>query len=287
MKLALGTVQFGLKYGVANQTGQVSRSEAKAILQLALAKGIDTIDTAIAYGESESCLGEVGTENFKLITKLPPLPYESINVAAWVNQQVNESLSRMRVSAVYGLLLHRSDQLLGPNGADLFRSLQTLKDKEKVQKVGVSIYSPDELSALQSYHFDIVQAPFNLLDQRLLSSGWMHRLKDDGVEIHTRSAFLQGLLLMKLANIPTKFEHWSRLWFIWHQWLANRGFDAVEACLAFPRSFCEIDRVIVGVDNVNQFKQILLATDRKSINEFPDLRCEDENLINPAKWSKL
>ena len=168
MKLALGTVQFGLKYGVANQTGQVSRSEAKAILQLALANEIDTIDTAIAYGESESCLGEVGTENFKLITKLPPLPHESINVAAWVNQQVNESLSRMRVSALYGLLLHRSDQLLGPNGADLFRSLQALKDKKKVQKVGVSIYSPDELSALKSYSFDIVQAPFNLLDQRLL-----------------------------------------------------------------------------------------------------------------------
>lgn len=287
MKLALGTVQFGFKYGIANQTGQVSRSEAKAILQLALANGIDTIDTAIAYGESEACLGEVGTESFNVVTKLPPLPDECLNVAAWVDQQVNESLSRIGVSSIYGLLLHRSDQLLGPNGAALYQALIELKDKEKVQKVGISIYSPAELSGLQRFSFDIVQAPFNLLDQRLVSSGWMQRLKDDAVEIHTRSAFLQGLLLMEPENIPTKFAPWSRFWLIWHHWLANQSFNAVEACLAFPISFREIDRVIVGVDNVSQLKQIMLAADLKSIDEFPDLRCEDENLINPAKWAQL
>lgn len=288
MKLALGTVQFGLPYGIANQVGQVTRPKVKAMLQLAAASGIDTLDTAIAYGESETCLGEIGVQYFKLVTKLPAVPDGCADVAAWVQEQVASSLSRLGVSELYGLLLHRSEQLLGKDGKALYQALQGLKEAGQVQKVGVSIYAPGELEALiPQYRFDLVQAPFNLVDRRLHTSGWLQRLKHVGVEIHTRSAFLQGLLLMPRADIPAKFAPWTELWDKWHNWLACHSATAVHVCLAYPLSFPEIDRVVIGADSKNQLEQIIGAALGGVPDDLPDLRCEDENLINPAHWSRL
>jgi aryl-alcohol dehydrogenase-like predicted oxidoreductase len=287
-RLALGTVQFGLPYGVANRAGQVTRPEAQAMLQLAASNGIDTLDTAIAYGDSETCLGEAGTQGFKLVTKLPAVPDDCADVSVWVEQQVSASLAKLGVTSVYGLLLHRSEQLLGTNGVALYRALQGLKGNGQVQKLGVSIYSPSELDALiPQYRFDLVQAPFNLVDQRLHSTGWLQRLKGSGVEVHTRSVFLQGLLLMAKADIPAKFAPWNVLWQQWQQWLTGREASSVQACLTFPLSFPEIDRVVVGADSVNQLAQILKATNAIPIGDLPDLQSEDENLINPAKWPTL
>jgi aryl-alcohol dehydrogenase-like predicted oxidoreductase len=287
-RLALGTVQFGLPYGIANQAGQVSRSEAKVMLEFALANGIDTLDTAIAYGDSETCLGELGTQGFKVVTKLPALPDSCADVSSWVQQQVNASLSRLGVTSVYGLLLHRSEQLLDSNGVRLYQALQALKDSGQVQKIGISIYSPTELDALiPRYRFDLVQAPFNLVDQGLYITGWMRRLKEEDVEIHTRSAFLQGLLLLAEADIPEKFLAWSGLWHTWHKWLSDSQVSAVQACLALPLSFPEIDRVVVGADSQSQLEQIVSAANNLMQADFPDIHCDDEYLINPAKWNQL
>lgn len=288
MRLALGTVQFGLPYGIANQDGQVTRPVAKAMLQLAAANGIDTLDTAIAYGESETCLGEVGTQGFKLVTKLSAVPDGCADVTGWVKEQVAASLSRLGVNAVYGLLLHRPQQLLESGGEAIYQVLQELKKTGQVQKVGVSIYAPGELEALiPRYRLDLVQAPFNLVDRRLHTSGWLQRLKNNGVEIHTRSAFLQGLLLMPQSTIPAKFAAWADLWGKWHDWLAHHTASAVQACLAFPLSFPEIDRVVVGADSVSQLKQIISAATSIAPVDLPDLHCDAEDLINPARWPQL
>lgn len=287
-RLALGTAQFGLPYGIANQEGQVTRLAAKAMLQLAAANGIDTLDTAIAYGESETCLGEVGTQGFKLVTKLPAVPDGCADASDWVEEQVAASLSRLGVNAVYGLLLHRPQQLLESGGEVLYQTLQKLKKNGQVQKVGVSVYAPSELEALiPRFRFDLVQAPFNLVDRRLHTSGWLQRMKDDGVEIHIRSAFLQGLLLMPQSTIPAKFAAWSDLWRKWHDWLAHHTVSAVQACLAFPLSFPEIDRVVVGADSVSQLEQIISAATSTTPDDLPDLHCDAENLINPARWPQL
>ena len=288
MRLALGTAQFGLPYGIANQAGQVTRSAAKAMLGLAAANGIDTIDTAIAYGDSEACLGEVGVQGFKLVTKLPAVPDGCDDVKGWVQGQVAASLARLGVKSVYGLLLHRPEQLLESDGKALFQAVQGVKDTGQVQKVGVSIYAPSELEALTpQYRFDLIQAPFNLVDCRLQTTGWLQRLKDEGIEIHTRSAFLQGLLLMSQATRPAKFSTWSELWSTWHEWLSRHSVSAVQACLAFPFSFSAIDRVVVGADSVSQLGQIIGAATSAAPLDFPDLHCEAENLINPARWCRL
>lgn len=287
-KLALGTVQFGLSYGIANSSGQVPRAVAKNMLQLARAKGIDTLDTAIAYGESESCLGEVGTQGFNLVTKLQAIPEGCGDARSWICEQMAASLGRLGVESVYGLLLHRPGQLLDTDGQLVFDALRELKEEGRVQKIGVSIYAPSELDLLGSrYRFDLVQAPFNLIDRRLATSGWLHRLKQEGVEIHTRSAFLQGLLLMPRAAIPAKFAPWVGLWDKWHNWLSQHSVTAVQASLAYPLMFPEIDRVVVGADCQDQLCQIIDAALADTIHDLPDLHCEDEKLINPAYWPKL
>lgn len=287
-RLALGTAQFGLPYGIANKAGQVPRMEAKNMLHLASINGIDTLDTAVAYGTSESCLGELGTQGFRVVTKLPALPDSCADVGAWVGTQVASSLSRLGLTRLYGLLLHNPEQLLGPDGSAIYQALRQLKDAGLAQKIGVSIYSPNELEALPlQYRFDLVQAPFNLVDRRLFSSGWMHRLKDDGVEVHTRSAFLQGLLLMTQAEVPARFTIWDDIWKRWHGWLAVHDSSAVQACLAFVLSFAEIDRVVLGADSQIQLAQILRAATSDSKGNLPELQCEDETLINPAHWKQL
>ena len=287
-RLALGTVQFGLPYGIANEAGQVTRLAAKDMLRQAASEGIDMLDTASAYGDSEICLGEAGTQGFKLITKLPALPYCCADVSEWVLQHGAASLTRLGVNTVYGMLIHRSEQLLGPHGAALYQALRELKDNGQVQKIGVSIYSPSELAALTTlYRFDLVQAPFNLVDRRLQTTGWLQRLKQEGVEIHTRSAFLQGLLLMPQVVIPTQFASWNELWRRWHRWLEDSNVSAVQACLAYPFSFTEIDRVVVGADSARQLEQIIGAVSSALPHDLPDLLCEAENLINPSNRVKL
>lgn len=288
MKLALGTVQFGLPYGIANQHGQVTRQEAKAILALAGANGIDTLDTAISYGESEACLGEVGVDGFNIITKLPAVPDNCININDWVQYNVASSLSRLGVSKIYGLLLHRSEQLLEDYGDTLYQSLKNLKDIGAVEKIGVSIYDPEELEVIiNKFSLDLIQAPFNLIDRRLYTTGWLQKLKDNGIEIHTRSVFLQGLLLLSKDAIQAKFMPWNNLWSKWHTWLSEQNVSAIQACLEYPLSFSDIDRVVVGTDSVRQLQQIIDATRNESQLDLPDLECISEDLINPSRWSQL
>ena len=284
-RLALGTAQFGMSYGIANTSGQVSRDEARAILDLASINKIDTIDTAIAYGESEAYLGDVGVENFRVVTKLSPLPKGVTTIGEWIEEQVEASLKKLRIDSLYGVLLHRSVQF----GIPAVRTaLARLKQGGKLQKIGVSIYSPDDLDAIPVVGaLDIVQAPLNLVDRRLVTSGWLDRLHDDDIEIHIRSAFLQGLLVMPRSSIPDRFSRWSGLWDTWHAWLLANEMSATHACLGFPLSFPEVDRVVVGVETAHQLRQLIEAAAISVSIDFLDIASTEEQLINPSLWSSL
>ncbi len=282
-------MQFGLDYGVANKVGQVSLEGAQSVLSLAKANEIDVLDTAIAYGISEEVLGKVGIDGFRVVTKLPSLPEDQNNVASWVGEQFRKSLARLGQKKLYGLLLHRSEDLSGSKAGQLIQALANLKNNGLVQKIGVSIYTPDELEVVfNRIKIDLVQAPLNVVDWRLQSSGWLDRLKDDGVEVHTRSAFLQGLLLMERSKIPQKFSRWSNLWDRWHEKLQDSGVSPLEACLAYPLSLEQVDQVIVGVDSAAQLSEVLQAA--KNVNEGFDtsfMRSTDLDLVNPSNWNYL
>ncbi len=287
MRLALGTVQFGMDYGIANHGGQVGSADVIQILNRARTAGIDTLDTAIAYGESETRLGEAGVAGFKVVTKLPPMPAGIEDPYAWAHLELRASLLRLKVPSVYGLLLHRSELLIGANGAAIARALRDIKAAGLASKIGVSIYSPDELDGvLAACPIDLVQGPLNLIDRRLLDSGWAARLKDGGVELHARSAFLQGLLLMPPAARPSQFEKWLPLWRRWDVWLEENCQTSLQAALGFVLAQPEVDRVVFGIDGLPQLQEILLAVDCDVPPVPADLRSDDPDLINPANWPR-
>lgn len=285
-KLALGTAQFGLKYGVANQKGQIKFSEVDKILKLAKNSNIDLIDTAIIYGNSEKVIGKTGINDFKFVTKLPCLSIDCNNINSWVEKHVQSSLFNLGVSSLYGLLIHKSDDLLGNHGKKLIKALEVLKKDGLVKKIGVSIYDPSECEKfMQLTRFDIVQAPLNIVDRRLETSGWLSKLYSEEIEIHTRSVFLQGLLLMPRNSIPNIFNRWSRVWDQWTLELERNKLSAVGACLLYPLSFPEINRVIVGVDNSTQLNSIINSSkSHQSKIDWSFMSCNDEMLINPTNW---
>jgi aryl-alcohol dehydrogenase-like predicted oxidoreductase len=286
-RLSIGTAQFGLRYGIANRHGQMTRDEARAVLDAARGGGIDTLDTAIAYGDSEQTLGGIGIRGWRVTTKLPPLPATVGDVRSWVREAVEASLSRLRLDQVHGLLLHRPADLHEGRGDELSTALREVLDSGRAKKIGVSIYRPDELETLVSrLPLGIVQSPFNIFDRRLENSGWLRRLTDGGVEVHTRSAFLQGMLLMEPAARPSWTARWQALFARWDAWLAHTGMGAAQACLGFVLSRTAIARAVIGVDGRAQLEE-LLAYASVSVEEAPNaLSSTDSDLLDPSRWPK-
>tara|TARA_B110000467_G_C18261295_1_gene446463 strand:+ start:147 stop:1019 length:873 start_codon:yes stop_codon:yes gene_type:complete len=287
-RLALGTVQFGLPYGVASSGNGVADDDVDAILSAAWKIGIDTLDTAILYGKCEQLLGKIGIDQWHVITKLPDIPEACQDVTSWVEDCVMGSLKRLGVSKLYGLLLHNSQQLLSSQGKALYQALLAIQGQGRVEKIGISIYGPDELDIIwPSYQFDLVQAPLNILDRRLVSSGWLARLHQAGAEVHVRSVFLQGLLLMDAANRHEKFNRWQSLWDDWHCWLKNQALTPIEACLGIAISQPEVNRVVVGVDSLDQLQEIIECA-KNAVTIAPEfLMSNDLDLINPSRWSSF
>jgi aryl-alcohol dehydrogenase-like predicted oxidoreductase len=281
-RLALGTVQFGMPYGIANRRGQVPPAEAAVILESAWAAGMNTLQTAIDYGDSERTLGGIGVADWRVISKLPALP-RGVDVPRWVRDSVQGSLSRLGVPRLHALLLHRSADLIEDRGALLYATLLELRAQGLVGTVGVSIYAPEELDGLiPAFEIGHVQTPFNVLDRRIARSGWLGRLTGLGVEVHARSLFLQGLLL--LASRPPQFGRWLRTWRAWDEWLAESGLTPVQACIGFGTAHPELKRLLVGVENVAQLEEIIAAAKLGPIEPPSELATEDTDLISPVNW---
>jgi aryl-alcohol dehydrogenase-like predicted oxidoreductase len=287
-RLALGTAQFGLVYGIANNSGQVSPLEAAKIVEQAPERGLDTLDTAIAYGESERRLGQIGVASWRVVSKLPVLPENCRDIRAWVDGCASGSLQRLKIPSLYGLLLHRCDDFVTPQGDELYSAMQDLRARGLVRKIGVSISAPEELDGVENrFRLDLVQAPFNIVDRRLETSGWLKRLKNQGIEVHTRSTFLQGILLLTPDRRPPQFARWQSLWAAWDRWLAETTQSRTEACLGFLLRHAEIDRVVVGVDSATQLSALLSAETPSHANAPTELSSGDLDLINPTRWSLL
>jgi aryl-alcohol dehydrogenase-like predicted oxidoreductase len=285
MKVALGTVQFGLNYGVANAGGQIPPDQAARILHEARQAGIDTLDTAIAYGNSEERLGELGVQDWKIISKIPALPRTVDHVGDWVMQQVRGSLQRIGVKQLDGLLMHQPSDILGPQGAAYVRSLRQVRDEGLARSIGYSIYTPNELHALVPvFAPDIVQAPYNIIDRRIVTTGWMARLADNGIRIHTRSAFLQGLLVMPNESRPSWFDRWQPLWQAWSEACAQSELSPLELSLGYVLAQASIERVVVGVDSLVHMKQIINVARRPVTEVCPQIELEDLELIEPSRW---
>lgn len=282
MRLGIGSAQFGLNYGVSNTHGRTSVSEVGTILTLARDSGIRVLDTAAAYGEAESVLGLVGTAGFDVVTKLLPG-----TAPMGVEPALRASLERLRLDTCYGLLLHDADDVASADGAALAAALQRVRDLGLVAKIGVSVYSPRQLgAALARMTPDLVQVPVNVFDQRLLEDGSLERLKELGVEIHARSAFLQGLLLMEpnelpatLAGARTRLSRFRRL-------AEKNGVTPTRAALGFVTGLREVDIVICGVNDGAQLAELLDSSDPLPPHPFKELSLSNLDIIDPTRWSQ-
>ena len=286
-RIALGTVQFGMPYGVTNTTGQVPEKEVGRILDLFAAHGGNTLDTAIAYGDSERVLGKFDLGHFKVISKLPPLPQEVNDPARWVHEMVEGSLRRLRIDRLYGLLLHRPADLLSPAGEALREGLLAVREAGLVGKIGLSIYEPEELDKTGT-ESHLVQAPYNVFDRRLEETGWGARLRAANVEVHVRSIFLQGALLATPETLPHQFAPWRQAWQRWWSWLDATGQNALAACLRQALAPEWVARVVVGVESAGHLAQIAEAAMHAQSGEVPlpppDLAVSDRRLTNPSLW---
>jgi aryl-alcohol dehydrogenase-like predicted oxidoreductase len=291
-QLGLGTVQFGLDYGIANANGKPSDATVVEILSDALEHEAGIIDTAPAYGDSEARLGGLLPEgaDCRIVTKTAVQP----NLSAFQQDDADivrttflASLKRLRQDTVYGLLLHHGTDVLLPGGECLIDTLVALKDAGLVQKIGVSIYTADELDGiLDVFVPEIVQLPLSVADQRLLRSGHLAKLKKLGVEIHVRSVFLQGLLLAAPEALPDFMRPFA-------QKLAKIETASAEAgplatCLGFASQVPEVDCVVAGAATADEWRGIRSAFEQSQEikMDFADLAIEDPDILHPGNWPK-
>lgn len=274
-KLVLGTVQFGLQYGV-NSAGRPSQEAVKSILNEAAKGGITTLDTSSAYGNSEEILGECTTpnENFKIVSKYP-------KGETPVGEMFKSSLKRLKVEKLYGYLLHHFE--VYKNSPKVWDDFVVLKESGKVQKIGFSLYTPEELEFIlkNGSPFDLIQVPFNIFDKKFLP--YMKELHEKGVEIHVRSTFLQGLFFKDRNALPEKLQPMRKYLLLLDEFSKKSGLSISEIALNYNLQNPYIDGVLIGVDNVEQIKMNL-----NSVKDTPidiEIEVKEQELLNPVNWN--
>lgn len=286
-KIAIGTAQFGLDYGINNKTGQVSVNEIIKILDFAKSNEISFIDTAYLYGNSESRLGEaiVKTETeFNIISKLPKCSKNE------VRSYFLESLNRLNKNAIYGYLYHNFETFL--NDESTFNELLILREKEKVKKIGFSLYYPSELEIIlnKNIQFDLLQVPYNLLDRRFET--YFLELSNRNIEIHIRSVFLQGLFFKKPNELSLKLLNFKNFLISLTDFSHNNNFSIEEIALKFALRNKLIDKVVIGIDNLDQFSRLIdienNTFDTEIFSELEEIIINteiSEEMLIPSNWS--
>lgn len=283
-RIVLGGAQLGLPYGILNGGETLSREEVARILNTAFDHGINSIDTAIAYGQSESIIGETSLNRFKIISKLPPLPVDLSNVSGWVHSQVQGSLSRLKCTSLDALLLHRPQDLTGAQGAELYAALGSLMAEKLIRRFGVSIYSPDDLEGIiGTFDIHVVQAPLNVFDRRIL--GVTDQLSALNIEVHVRSVFLQGVLIANPKNRPQRFEPWSEHFALFDEWVRSSGVSAMACCMGFALQQPGIAKLVIGTTSAESLDEIMNSIPNSVLEVPTHLQSSAEQLIDPRFWN--
>lgn len=284
MQLALGTVQFGLAYGIAGRGEAVPEKEARAILEDAVARGIRTLDTAAGYGNIETRLARLCAGlPVKFVSKFPAIPDElpAEQAAAFALESARRSRERLG-AGLCGLMAHRAQDLLGDRGDAVWAALERWAGSEGIT-LGASCYSPEEAAdLLRLRRIGMAQLPGNALDQRIARAVEPGGLS--GCEIHLRSVFLQGLLLMPPERAAERLPCASEALRRWHDWNARHGLKFIDAALGIAKSFAHVTTVVVGTDSLEQWRAIADAWDRAGPIAAPDLAIDQESVIDPRLW---
>jgi len=282
MKLILGTVQFGLNYGINNKTGKPSRERVFEILDYALENGITTLDTAEVYGEAHTILGSYPKINrFRILSKFK-LESETDKVSV----HLKSAQAELAVNEFESYSFHSASQFLNFKN---WEELISLREQGLIKKIGVSIYTNEDLSkAIDHAHIDLIQIPFNILDNRALKNGLLKNAKRAGKIIHVRSIYLQGLLLKPIKEFNNKFEPLIPYILKLSKIAQNNDLTLTELAFLYPHSIDEIDGIVIGVDTLEQlkinlnFSKRMLSTSVQG--EIENVICDKSELLNPSLW---
>ena len=288
-KFIIGTAQFGSKYGISNTSGKTKTSEVKKILSLLNKKKIYFIDTSTNYGKAEKILGSKSKKKTKIITKISAkkLCLNKIeNIKEKMFKQLNQSKKNLKNKSIYAVLINNVDLMLSKKGFKIFESLKEAKKKGLIKKYGYSIYSFSNLKKIcNKVKPDIIQCPYNILDRRLIEKNNLNFLKKNTIEVHVRSVFLQGLLLMSKKDMPIYFKKWNNVFNNWEKWVYKSKSSKLSACLNYIYNTKGIDKIVVGVNKAKQLEEILNSKMQK-ISIPKHISSKNEKLINPNLWPK-
>ncbi len=285
-RIILGTAQFGMDYGVNNAAGRVPREEVFNILDKASACGIDTLDTAYAYGESEQALGDCLkklTKKFRVISKFPECRAEELEGI------FNESCRRIGVSSLYGYLVHSFRSF--EQEPEIWDALRRLKAQKKVEKIGFSLYHPSEFDSIieRGLKPDIIQFPFSVFDRRFALS--LSRMKEHNIESHGRSVFLQGLVFKDPGRLEGCFKGAGNKLKQLRELSLKTEIPVFALCLGFVLVNEHIDKAVVGVDSLQNLNEIaecdrFISQVKQFKGELETLGIDNEDIILPFNWKK-
>ena len=265
-KIILGSANFNQTYGVKKNF--IKKDEIKRLFKIAQKNRIKTIDTSPLYKNSEKIIGLLNKNKFKVVSKIPKRPkkIKKKNIKKWVKKSVMISLKNLKIKKFEYLLLHDANSLLGLYGNEIYEGIKNMKIDGLTNKIGISIYDFDTLEEiLKKFKFDIVQAPLNILDRRLIEEGWLKKLKKKKIEVHARSIFLQGTLLLKRNQLPNAVKKFNKDWIKWEKWLKKNKLNPLEASFSYILNQKKLDGIVLGSNSKHQLKQILKIKKIKKI----------------------
>ena len=298
-KLSLGTAQLGFDYGIANVSGKPNLDKSFEILETAINAGINCFDTALSYGDSEeiigSFVGDISDGDSPIICTKLKIDFDddtdSVEIYQQVKKNVEGSMRRLQINKIPILLLHSASNMTD-NGGLILQSLTRLKDEGMVEKIGVSVYSPKEVTkAIDLGVFDAIQIPINIFDHRLIKSGLLADLRQHGFIVFARSIFLQGLFFLDPETLPENLKLAREPITTLRKIAQKHKIDIAEMAVAFVRDLAEISSLVIGAEtsaqvlsNCDLIECPKLSDELKDeiLDVFSNL---PEKIINPSLWN--
>jgi len=289
----IGTAQFGMDYGIANQSGKPKQDEIDRIVEFAVESNIRYFDTAQSYGESETILGKAVSKlpdvhNIRMISKLAPDLQESSS--AIIIESVKSSLEKLNVGSLYGFLGHRVEAIKSDS---FLTAIEILKNEELVIKAGVSVYTPEEaLSVIKQTEVDILQIPFNILDKRWFDKGIFEKAEENNIQLFFRSIFLQGLIFLNENELMSRKMDWAKTYLKeFNDLVKETPFSPLELAFGILTNVPGNNVIIMGLDSSNQLWENLKILEKINIdNKISDewwlnLPVFPEKFLNPSLWN--
>ncbi len=283
-KIILGTANLASSYGLT-KTRILKETNAKEFFKYLYKKKIKYLETAYEYKNNEKIFSKFNLKSFKIIMKINVKKNEFSQKKIF--EKIKLSLKKYNLKKFYCLMLHNTKSLSTKKKSTIFKTLEEIKRKKLVSKIGYSIYDKEELDKFYlSNKPDIIQGPLNLLNQELLKCGWLKKLKKDKVEFHARSIFLQGLLLKEREAVPLYFKQYSKYLNKYYNYTEKLNRSKLSTCLNFINNLDNVTKIIIGIDSINHLDDILSLklTNKLSIKELNKLSINKKKLIDPRLW---